>query len=148
MYQIVFDVDEKHLPTKSTSEAACYDLKASVKGVIEIHPGERKLIMTGLKLKLRPGTHAEVRSRSGLAIKYGVIVLNSPGTIDSDYPEEVGVILYNSDKESTFNVYDGDRIAQLYIADTDYIIVDKDYRELDCMSYNKRTSGFGSTGIK
>jgi dUTP pyrophosphatase len=103
------------LPAYETAHAAGMDLRAFTNGPVTLKPLERKLISTGLYIELPVGYEAQVRPRSGLALKHGVTVLNSPGTIDADYRGEIGVILVNlSDKEFTVN--DGDRIAQMIIA--------------------------------
>lgn len=102
-------------------------------------PGERKLVSTGLSINLPGGTEGQVRPRSGLAAKYGITVLNSPGTIDSDYTGEIKVILYNS-SNSTFSIEKGDRIAQLVIASV---------FKLDglTLTNTREDKGFGSTGL-
>ena len=103
------------LPAYETAHSAGMDLRAFTGEPVTIKPLERKLIPTGLYIELPVGYEAQVRPRSGLALKHGVTVLNSPGTIDADYRGEIGVILVNlSDKEFTVN--DGDRIAQMIIA--------------------------------
>jgi len=103
------------LPAYETVHAAGMDLRAFTGGPVTLSPLERKLIPTGLYIELPVGYEAQVRPRSGLALKHGLTVLNSPGTIDADYRGEIGVILVNlSDKEFTVN--DGDRIAQMIIA--------------------------------
>lgn len=103
------------LPAYETAHSAGMDLRAYTNEPVVLRPLERKLIPTGLYIELPVGYEAQVRPRSGLALKHGITVLNSPGTIDADYRGEVGVILVNlSDKE--FIVHDGDRIAQMIIA--------------------------------
>ena len=103
------------LPAYETAHSAGMDLRAFTVEPVTLKPMERKLIPTGLFIELPVGYEAQVRPRSGLAIRYGITVLNSPGTIDADYRGEIGVILINlSDKEFTVN--DGDRIAQMVIA--------------------------------
>lgn len=104
-----------------------------------ILPGERAIVGTGLSINLQEGLEAQVRSRSGLAAKNGVFVLNSPGTIDSDYTGEIKVILFNSGKE-TFSIKKQDRIAQLVLAEV-YIV---DELVLD---NTREDGGFGSTGL-
>ncbi len=103
-----------------------------------IAPGERCLVGTGLSITLPPGTEGQVRPRSGLAIKHGITVLNSPGTIDEDYQGEIKIILYNS-SNSVFTVAKGDRIAQLVVAP----VVKLTGLTLD---NTRATNGFGSTG--
>lgn len=103
------------IPEYQTSGAAGADLRACLDSPIQISPGDRRLVPTGLRVEIPAGYEAQVRPRSGLAYKNGITVLNSPGTIDSDYRGEIGVVLYNAGKE-TFEVRHGDRIAQLVIA--------------------------------
>lgn len=103
------------LPAYETEHSAGMDLRAFTPGPVTLRPLERKLIPTGLFMELPVGYEAQVRPRSGLALKHGITVLNSPGTIDADYRGEVGVILINL-SESVFTVNDGDRIAQMIIA--------------------------------
>lgn len=98
------------LPVRATAHASCFDLHADMEGTIP--PGGRLLIKTGWAVAVPPGYEVQVRSRSGLALKYGVAVLNSPGTVDADYRGEVGVILMNHGSEP-FVVQHGDRIAQM-----------------------------------
>ncbi len=103
------------LPAYETAHSAGMDLRAFTSGPVTLKPMERKLIPTGLYIELPEGYEAQVRPRSGLALKHGITVLNSPGTIDADYRGEIGVILINfSDNEFTIN--DGDRIAQMIVS--------------------------------
>lgn len=103
------------LPAYESEHAAGMDLRAMTEDPVTLKPLERKLIGTGLYIELPVGFEAQVRPRSGLAVKHGITVLNSPGTIDADYRGEIGVVLINlSDKEFTVN--DGDRIAQMIIS--------------------------------
>lgn len=103
------------LPAYETEHSAGMDLRAFTDGPVTLRPLERKLIPTGLFLELPVGYEAQVRPRSGLAVKHGITVLNSPGTIDADYRGEVGVILINL-SQAEFTVNDGDRIAQMIIS--------------------------------
>jgi len=103
------------LPAYETEHSAGMDLRAFTGGPVILKPMERKLIPTGLYIEIPIGYEAQVRPRSGLALKHGITVLNSPGTIDADYRGEIGVILINL-SESDFTVNDGDRIAQMIIA--------------------------------
>ena len=103
------------LPQYATLQSAGMDLRANLDAPITLRPLERRLIPTGLFIALPPGYEAQVRPRSGLALKHGIGVLNAPGTIDADYRGEVGVILVNLSTEE-FLVSDGDRIAQLVVA--------------------------------
>lgn len=103
------------LPAYETAHSAGMDLRAFTDGPVTLRPMERRLIPTGLYIELPEGYEAQVRPRSGLSLKHGITVLNSPGTIDADYRGEIGVILINlSEKEFTVN--DGDRIAQMIVA--------------------------------
>jgi dUTP pyrophosphatase len=104
-----------NLPAYATADSAGMDLLAAVEAPVSLAPGERLLIPTGIALALPPGTEAQVRPRSGLALKHGVTVLNAPGTIDADYRGEVGVILVNHG-ERPFVIERGSRIAQMVVA--------------------------------
>ncbi|MFM1976200.1 MAG: hypothetical protein RL145_1046 [Pseudomonadota bacterium] len=132
------------LPTYETSQSAGMDLRAALPegGHIDLLPGRRALIPTGLSIALPPGYEAQVRPRSGLALKNGITCLNSPGTIDSDYRGEVGVILINHGWEG-FRIHRGDRIAQMVIAPITQIGW-MEFEELDETA--RGTGGFGSTG--
>ena len=103
------------LPEYATPQSAGVDLRANIESPIELRPLERRLVPTGLFMALPPGYEAQVRPRSGLAIKHGITVLNTPGTIDADYRGEVCVILVNLSDEP-FVIADGERIAQMVIA--------------------------------
>ncbi len=132
-----------YLPQYKTKFSAGMDLFANLNESITIKPLERKLISTGIFIELPIGFEAQVRSRSGLALKNGIICLNSPGTIDADYRGEIGVILANISKED-FAVNDGDRIAQLVIAKHET----GEWIEVESLEDSQRgTGGFGSTGI-
>lgn len=133
------------LPAYETKGSAGMDVRASLpSGAITIEPMCRALIKTGLFVELPIGTELQVRSRSGLAYKNGVAVLNAPGTIDSDYRGEIGVILINFG-DSDFVVEDGDRIAQFVFAKYDYADLEL-VTELE--STERGEGGFGSTGVK
>ena len=134
----------KHaLPHYETLASAGMDLKANIDEAIVLKPLERKIIKTGLFIALPVGTEAQVRPRSGLAIKKGITVLNSPGTIDADYRGEIGVILVNLSNED-FTINDGERIAQLVIAKHERA----EWGSVEELSETDRGSGgFGSTGI-
>lgn len=129
-------------PKYQTKSSAGMDLMAFIDDPIIIESGQWKLISTGIYIKLPTGFEAQVRPRSGLALKKGITVLNSPGTIDSDYRGEIGVILINHSKNN-FIVNSGDRIAQLVIAKHESINL-KNVQSID--SSNRGTGGFGSTG--
>ena len=130
------------LPSYATADAAGLDLLAAVAAPIELAPGARRLVPTGISIALPPGYEAQLRPRSGLALKHGVTLLNSPGTIDADYRGEVGVILINLG-EVPFRLQRGDRIAQLVIAPVARLA----WRESETLPESARgPGGFGSTG--
>ena len=132
------------LPTYATKASSGVDLMAAVDTPVTLEPMERRIIQTGLKIALPEGYEAQIRPRSGLAAKYGITVLNSPGTIDADYRGEIGVILVNLSNTS-FTIQPGDRIAQLVVAKFEQI----DWLAMNELSYTKRgEGGFGSTGKK
>lgn len=131
------------LPEYKTELSAGMDLSAFISVRINLQPLERKLIPTGIFIELPEGIEAQVRSRSGLALKYGISVLNSPGTIDADYRGEIGVILINLSNQ-VFEINNGDRIAQLIIAKHEKI----SWNSVNSLDETKRgIKGFGSTGI-
>jgi dUTP pyrophosphatase len=130
------------LPETHTSLSAGVDLSAAVNNFVILKPLERKIIPTGLAIALPAGFEAQIRPRSGLAIKDGITVLNSPGTIDADYRGEVGVILINL-SDINFTIERGMRIAQMVVSP----VVSINWQELDILPATSRgTSGFGSTG--
>ena len=131
------------LPKYMSHSASGMDLYAAVDGEVVLKPGERKLIPTGFKMALPEGYEAQVRPRSGLAVKNGISVLNTPGTIDEDYRGEVGVILINHGQED-FKVKRNDRIAQMVINKVEQA----DIEEVKSLSETHRSSGgFGHTGV-
>tara|TARA_Y100001970_G_scaffold75860_1_gene96158 strand:+ start:10554 stop:10991 length:438 start_codon:yes stop_codon:yes gene_type:complete len=130
------------LPSYSTKQSSGLDLRANIIEKITLTPFERKLIPTGLSISIPEGYEAQVRPRSGLSIKNGITVLNSPGTIDSDYRGDIGVILINLSNES-YDINPGDRIAQLVFSkyeEIEWVTV------LDLPVSRRGESGFGSTG--
>ena len=132
------------LPAYETAGSAGMDLRAALPEFepVILAPGERRLIPTGLKIALEPGYEAQVRPRSGLALKHGVTCLNSPGTIDSDYRGEVGVILINHG-QIAFEIQRGERIAQMVIAPYAQAVM----AEVEALDETVRgAGGFGSTG--
>lgn len=137
--------NSKHeLPKYETAGAAGLDLKANLDQTIVLKPLERTLVKTGLFLEIPEGFEGQVRPRSGLAFKFGISVLNSPGTIDADYRGEIGVILVNlSDK--SFEIVDGERIAQLVFAKVEQANLIPDFTLSET---SRGTGGFGSTGVK
>jgi len=119
------------------------DLRANIDTAITLKPLERTIVKTGLYIALPVGFEAQVRPRSGLAVKKGITVLNSPGTVDADYRGEIGVILVNLSNEE-FVVNDGERIAQLIIAKHERV----SWQEVNNLNETERGSGgFGSTGV-
>ncbi len=132
------------LPNYETNASAGMDLRANISESVTLQPLERTVIKTGLFIELPLGTEAQVRPRSGLAAKKGITVLNAPGTIDSDYRGEIGVILVNLSNEA-FTIENGERIAQLVIAKHERA----EWVEGEELSETFRGSGgFGSTGVK
>lgn len=134
----------KHdLPHYETKSSAGMDLRANLEEPVVLKPLERQLIKTGLFIALPADCEAQVRPRSGLALKKGISVLNAPGTIDADYRGEIGVILINLSNED-FVVNDGERIAQLVIAS----YLQAEWKEVEVLDDTDRGSGgFGSTGV-
>ena len=132
------------LPQYATPQSAGVDLRANIESPIELRPMERRLVPTGLFMALPPGFEAQVRPRSGLAIKHGITVLNTPGTIDADYRGEVCVILVNLSDEP-FLIADGERIAQMVIARHEQA----EWEPVEVLSETERgASGFGHSGTK
>lgn len=129
------------LPSYQTPGSAAVDLHAAIKEKIILKPGERKLILTGFCTEFPAGFVGEITPRSGLAIKHGISIVNSPGILDSDYRNEIGVILINLGKED-FTINRGDRIAQM-----NFKKVEKaEFEEISKLTSSKRKGGFGSTG--
>ena len=132
------------LPQYATEQSAGVDLRANLQAPRELRPMERRLIPTGLFLSLPKGYEAQVRPRSGLALKRGITVLNTPGTIDADYRGEVGVILINLSTEP-FVVEDGERIAQMIIARHEQA----EWEQVEVLDETERgAGGFGHSGVK
>jgi len=131
------------LPAYATPSAAGMDLLAALAEPVTLAPGERRLVPSGIALALPEGFEAQVRPRSGLALRHGVTVLNSPGTIDADYRGEVGVLLVNLG-EAPFTIARGDRIAQMVVAP----VARAGWSETADLPESERgAGGFGSTGI-
>jgi dUTP pyrophosphatase len=140
----IVNLSKHNLPAYETPASAGMDLRANLEIPVEMKPFERAMIPTGIFLEIPLGYEAQVRPRSGLAIKKGVTVLNTPGTIDSDYRGEVKVILINLSNE-VFVVNNGDRIAQMIIASHEQA----EWIEVaDLASSGRGAGGFGSTGAK
>lgn len=145
MIQIkVINKGHQPLPTYATAQSAGMDLRANIEAPQILKPMERKLIATGLYIALPEGYEAQIRPRSGLALKHGITVLNTPGTIDADYRGEIMVLLVNfSDKEFVIN--DGERIAQMVIAQHEQ----GQFVEVTQLDKTERgAGGYGHTGVK
>ena len=140
----VINKGKQPLPQYATPQSAGMDLRADITEAITLKPLERKLFPTGLFIALPENYEAQVRPRSGLALKHGITVLNTPGTIDADYRGEIGVVLVNLSNEP-FTIEPGERIAQMVIAkheQADFVIVE----ELD--ETERGAGGYGHTGVK
>lgn len=140
----VINKGRQPLPAYATTLSAGLDLRADIDEAVVLNPMERKLIGTGLYMALPPGYEAQVRPRSGLALKHGITVLNTPGTIDADYRGEIKVLLVNLSNEP-FVVNEGERIAQMVVAKHEHaelVLVE----ELD--DTERGDGGYGHTGVK
>ena len=132
------------LPAYETASSAGMDIRASITEPVRLNPNERKLITTGLFIEIPEGYEAQIRPRSGLALKHGITVLNSPGTIDADYRGEIGIILINL-SENEYVIHDGDRIAQMIISKHEKALLEL----VETISHTERGSGgFGHSGRK
>lgn len=132
------------LPEYATPQSAGMDLRANIEAPITLKPMERRLIPTGLHIALPVGFEAQIRPRSGLALKHGITVLNTPGTIDADYRGELMVLLVNF-SDSDFIINDGERIAQMVIARHEQGI----FEVVEALDDTERgTGGYGHTGVK
>lgn len=132
------------LPAQASPGSAGFDLRAAVDGELVLRPGERLLVPTGVVLEIPPGWEGQVRPRSGLALRHGLSIVNAPGTIDSDYRGEVGVILINLG-DAPCTLKRGDRIAQLVISRVEPV----EWEEADTLEDSHRgDGGFGSTGTE
>ena len=130
------------LPAYQTADSAGMDLMAAIAAPVTLAPGERRLIATGLAIALPSGYEAQIRPRSGLALRDGISQVNAPGTIDADYRGEIGIILINHG-DTAFEITPGMRIAQMVVAP----VVQAHWREVDSLDETDRgDSGFGSTG--
>jgi dUTP pyrophosphatase len=140
----IINKSKNDLPSYATSQSAGLDLRANLEDDIQIKPGERHLITTGIFISLPEGYEAQIRPRSGLALKNGITVLNSPGTIDADYRGEIGIILINNSNE-VFTIKNSDRIAQMVfnkIEQAEFVLVET----LD--ETERSNGGFGHSGVK
>ena len=132
------------LPDYATAHSAGMDILAAVESDVILQPGERALIPSGIAIALPPGTEAQIRPRSGLALKHGITLLNAPGTIDADYRGEIGVVLINLGQDP-FTVTRGSRIAQMVIAPH----AQATWRQVEALGESGRgEGGFGSTGLR
>ena len=134
--------DNAFIPHYGSAGAAGADLRAAVVEAVILQPGDRVLVPTGIRIAVPQGYEAQVRSRSGLALRHGLYLPNGPGTVDSDYRGEVGVILQNGGRE-TFTIERGERIAQIIFAPVAQVQFDR-CEDLDLTS--RGAGGFGSTG--
>lgn len=139
----IVNVSGNEIPKYETPMSAGMDLRANLKQDVLLKPGCRILIPAGIRIQLPEGYEAQIRPRSGLAIKKGITVLNAPGTVDSDFTNEVGVILINHSSES-FVISNGDRIAQMVITKHEKA----EWIEVNELDETDRHGGFGHTGIK
>lgn len=139
----IINRSHKQLPAYATAQSAGMDLRADIDEPVTLRPLERRLIKTGLFIALPEGYEAQVRPRSGLALKHGVTVLNTPGTIDADYRGEIGVLLVNLSQEE-FVINDGERIAQMVITKHEQ----GEFVEVDELDETERgAGGYGHTGV-
>ena len=140
----IYNKSTNPLPAYASTYSAGMDLRANLEEPVVLRPLQRKLIPTGLYIALPEGYEAQVRPRSGLALKRGITVLNTPGTIDADYRGEIGVVLVNLSQEN-FVVNDGERIAQMVIARHE----NADFIEVEVLDETERgEGGYGHTGVK
>ena len=138
----VINKGNQPLPTYATELSAGMDLRADIKEALTLHTLDRVLVPTGLYIELPAGYEAQIRTRSGLAIKHGIVSLNSPGTIDADYRGEIGVELINLSRDP-YTIYPGERIAQMVVMP--YVNVSLELAE-DLSDTDRGEGGFGSTG--
>lgn len=140
----VINKGNQPLPTYATPQSAGMDIRANIDGPITLNPLERRLIPTGLHIALPVGYEAQLRPRSGLALKHGITVLNSPGTIDSDYRGEIMALLINLSNEP-FDINPGERIAQIVIEKHEQA----DFELVEVLDETERgEGGYGHTGVK
>jgi dUTP pyrophosphatase len=139
----IINKSKNALPAYETAHAAGMDLRADLEIAVTLQPMERKLIPTGLHIELPVGYEAQIRPRSGLAFKYGIGIVNSPGTIDADYRGEIKVLLVNLSAEP-FEINAGERIAQMIVAKHETVV----WSEVDDLSETLRGhGGYGHTGV-
>ena len=140
----IVNKSQHELPDYSTEASAGMDIRANLENDVLLKPLERMIVPTGLYIELPVGYEAQIRPRSGMAIRYGISILNSPGTIDADYRGEIGIIIVNLSNEE-FILQDGDRICQMVIAKHERV----NWNEVTILEETKRgKGGFGHTGSK
>ena len=140
----IINKGKQQLPAYATKQSAGMDLRANIEEAFVLKPLERRLVPTGLYMALPEGYEAQVRPRSGLALKHGITVLNTPGTIDADYRGEVGVVLVNLSNEP-FSIEPGERIAQMVIAKYEQV----ELEEVEILDETERgAGGYGHSGTK
>lgn len=140
----IINKSKNSLPAYETAHAAGMDLKADLQEPVVLKPMQRLLVPTGIYIELPVGFEAQIRPRSGLAFKYGISIVNSPGTVDADYRGEIKVLLINF-SEMDFNINPGDRIAQMVIAKHEKI----DWEQVQVLGETLRgTGGYGHTGVQ
>ncbi|MCF8222927.1 MAG: dUTP diphosphatase [Bacteroidales bacterium] len=140
----IVNKSQHELPAYSTEASAGMDIRANLDNDVLLKPLERMIVPTGLYIELPVGYEAQIRPRSGMAIRYGISILNSPGTIDADYRGEIGIIIVNLSNEE-FTLQDGDRICQMVIAKHERV----NWNEVTILEETKRgKGGFGHTGSK
>ncbi len=140
----VVNTGHQQLPEYATPQSAGMDIRANLDAPVVLKPMERRLIPTGLRIAIPAGYECQVRPRSGLALKHGITVLNSPGTIDADYRGEVGVLLINL-SEKDFTINDGERVAQLVFARHEQC----EFVKVEALDETERgEGGYGHTGVK
>ncbi len=140
----IVNLGRQPLPQYATEMSAGMDIRANIPEPIVLRPMERRLVPTGLKIAIPEGYECQVRPRSGLALKHGITVLNTPGTIDADYRGELGVLLVNLSSEP-FTINDGERIAQLVLAAHEKC----EFQLVDALDSTTRgEGGYGHTGVK
>ena len=141
--QIEPGCEDLPIPHYQTSGSAGFDLYADVNEEIQLHPGDIRLVSTGIRMAIPHGYEGQVRPRSGLALKHGIGILNAPGTVDSDYRGIVGIILINAGSDS-FLIKRGDRIAQMIINKIETVTLNVVH---ELSESDRASGGFGSTGI-
>ena len=140
----IINSSKHELPTYATEGSAGMDLRANIENPITLQPLQRCLIPTGIRIALPVGYEAQIRPRSGMALKHGITCANTPGTIDADYRGDVGVILINLGNEA-FTVNDGDRVAQMVVKKHETV----EWKEVSELSDTVRgDQGYGHTGLK